>query len=49
MLERQNNERKSEKLLPLVCAINFDKASELDGDGELFGLGGVCHYVEQKA
>ena len=49
MLERQNNERKSERLLPLVCAINFNKASELDGDGELFGLGGVCHYVEQKA
>ena len=49
LLERQNNERSSDKLLPLVCAINFNKASEMDGKGELFGLGGVCHYVEQKA
>ena len=49
MLERQNNERSSEKLLPLVCAINFNDASTLDDKDELFGLGGVCHYVEQKA
>ena len=48
LLEIQNNER-SGKLIPLVCAINFNKASSLSDDNELFGLGGVCHYVEQKA
>ena len=47
MLERQNNERQSEKLIPMVCAINFSKASK--DAKELYDLGGICHYVEQKA
>lgn len=54
VLQRQNEETAS-KLIPSVCAINFTKASsdEEYKDGQtykdLYDVGGICHYVEQKA
>lgn len=44
LLNRQLNERKGDKLIPMVCYANFRYASTFDDDGELFGKGGTCYY-----
>lgn len=44
MLNRQINERR--RLVPMTCYVNFRNASNLDGDGDLFGKGGECYYVQ---
>lgn len=45
LLNTQLNQRE-QRLIPLVCYTNFGDASNQDGDGELFGKGGICYYVQ---
>lgn len=45
LLNTQLNQRE-QRLIPLVCYTNFANAGNLDDDGELFGKGGLCYYVQ---
>lgn len=44
LLNRQINEE--DRKVPMVCYVNFKTASTQDDDGDLFGKGGECYYVQ---